>query len=108
LCWLFFAMLLSDHQLFSFRLEAFKYMMQLKWLLLHFVLVPLTRHLDRIGLSISIDKKNSSCRLLTLWFFFCPSWLVIPLFFGTWLYTSALAVRVLLRSLCCGWCSGLR
>jgi len=92
-------MLISSY--FHSGIEAFKYMMQLKWLLLHFVLVPLYAFISTcIGLSISIVKKNSRAAMLTSMVFFLPLMgVVIPLIFGTWLFTLRLALYGVLLSI---------
>jgi len=85
-------MLISSY--FHSGIEAFEYMMQPKWLVLHFILVPLYTFISTcIGLSISIVKKSSRAAMLTSMIFILPLLgLVIPVILGTWLFTLRLAL----------------
>ncbi|NLP11829.1 ABC transporter permease subunit [bacterium] len=85
-------MLISSY--FHSGIEAFKYMMQPRWLILHFIIVPLFSIISaNIGLSISIVKKNSRAALLFAFIFVIPlTLLLVPFVLGELVFTLRLAL----------------
>jgi len=85
-------MLISSY--FHSGVEAFKYMLQLKWILLHFILIPIYTIITAgIGLTISIVKKSSRAALTSAFFFILPLMLLmVPFVLGDLVFTLRLAL----------------
>ena len=94
LCYLF--MLISSYSHSGY--QTFLYMLQLKWLLLHFIIIPLYAILSAgIGLCISMIKKNSRAALLLSMLAILPLLLaIVPLIYGNVLFTLKVAIICIL------------